>query len=175
MVAVGNDGLIAEFDGDAWSVVVAASTPAPDLVTVHCKSSGECPALAADGTALRRSAAAAAWEAIDSLPDDGVNSLWAADDGDWFAGSSGLNAGAWRYDGDSWTLAADLDEVRGLGGTSATDMFVVSTAGLLHFDGVQFSPVRTGAPILRMAVSATTVFLSEATGVLLRLERLDTW
>jgi len=110
----------------------------------------------------------------DIWADISIGGAWGSSFSDIFvAGTHGNDGGSeedgyddgyiWRYDGANWRMSASAPRgLKGVWGTSASDVFAVGVAGLiLHYDGSSWSPMPSGATTSLNVVwgsSSTDVF-----------------
>lgn len=128
--AVGDNGLVIHFDGDAWSVMTTSVNARLNDVW-----GGDAPAVYAAGTEVSAAGGrvlkfdGASWTPMSARFDNGLNAIWAMGPVIFVGGDSGYLA---RYDGVSWSSLAPAPGTyawRDAWGVSATDAFFVGDGG----------------------------------------------
>jgi len=132
--AVG-DGLIAHWDGSAWSVVTPpAPSPMPVLFDVWGTGPADVWVAGEGGTLLWYDGSA--WTVVPSGTTETLRALWGSASNDVYA--VGDNGTILHFDGTSWTSETPPSSERldGVWGSSGSDVFAVGGAGtILHSDG----------------------------------------
>jgi hypothetical protein len=149
--AVGDDAIVARFDGTTWSRTIVGS---PFKAAVWGTSTSDVYALDTfelqhwDGTQ---------WSEIDLENGAGEGGLWgAAADDLWLV--TGRESPTY-YDGNSWTtIETDfIGDLAAIWGSSARDVWAVGSAGqIAHFDGDDWRSIshqQIGAPYLQQLVA----------------------
>ena len=149
--SVGYDGRILHYDGNSWTQMVSGT--AATLWDIHGVSSSNVYAVGRD---LVLHYDGSAWSDISPpLTNDWLECVWAASPTNIFVGSN--DERIWHYDGSNWTLHHSVERVagykpyiKGLWGTSATDMYAVvyrtalgTTDEVMHYDGNSWATIYT--------------------------------
>lgn len=80
------------------------------------------------------------WFEMGEWPDEGyVGSFWGTSVNDLFYEPATGPRTTYHYDGTTWSVSNISGEFTTLWGSSARDIFVVGTEGILHFDGADWS------------------------------------
>lgn len=149
VVAVGEQGAIVRYDGQAWVGVPQAATDA-DLHAVYTDGPGYALAAGEGGTIIRYDGAQ--WTQLDhQLTDAPLYGIWANKTGDLFAvGAAGTIL---HRRGVDWLLhSLDLPQptsvdLYAVSGRAADDVYVAGEAGTLaHFDGQSFTVLTPATP-----------------------------
>ncbi|QTA77907.1 CalX-like domain-containing protein [Desulfonema limicola] len=179
--AVGVSGIILHYDGTAWSALTDCLY-ASALVEIWARSVSDVFAGSfVSGTILHYDGAA--WTGTDSGADQ-VTGIWGSSASvDTFAvGYAGGALSVLHYDGLSWNFTDyDMGGDYGLNspiwGSSASDVFVLSSAGLAHYDGSTWEMMETGSGKNLSDIwgsSASDVFAVGDSGTILHYDGM-TW
>jgi hypothetical protein len=149
IIAVGDEGTIIHFDGNAWTP--RPPVTAQNLLAVHVFEDGSAVALGADGTVLVFDGLA--WRAVH----EGDPAVWvdafgfdAADV--FFAGYDDEGGVVQHLDGRTWTFPGQ--RLNGVWGLARDDVIVVGDFGACHhFDGGTWTPMTNGSILDLTAVA----------------------
>ncbi len=134
VIAVGNNGVIARFDGSQWLAMQSGTTRA--LYGVFVEPSGNAFAVGANGTALRLNLST--WSSTATGTGEALNGVWSSNGVAIAVGTTGT---ALRFDGTSWSALAPptSESLNAVSGTSPTDVIAVGSFGsILRFDGTSW-------------------------------------
>ncbi|HEX6373232.1 MAG TPA: hypothetical protein VF006_30185 [Longimicrobium sp.] len=141
--AVGSFGTIVHWDGAAWEEMDSGlGCGCQRLFGVWGSGPDDVWAVGDEGLILHYDGAQ--WVPGDTMPvDSWLTGVWGSGPNDVFAvGGGGY---IFHYDGSDWTqMTSGLEgvgEVLGVWGLSSTDVYAAATNGVLHYDGVAWSPV----------------------------------
>ncbi len=108
-------------------------------------------AVGANGRILRYNSGSDTWSAVSSGTNASLRGVWGSGNSPFFAvgaASDSFEAVILEWNGSSWT-PVELDPLPGLlaiDGSSSSDIFAVGGEGtVLHYDGVEWSPVDVGS------------------------------
>jgi hypothetical protein len=160
--------------GSAPDAVCATCTVAKPIIAIWGTSSTNVYAVGASGSIYHYNGSA--WSAMTSGTTQDLYSIFGFAANDIFA----VGGDVVHFDGTSWSkLAAPpgYPYYRTLWGTAADDLFVVTSQGLYHYDGSQWSPVRTYVDTQVDALDGTgdVVFMHDGAGNFIRLVRTIDW
>lgn len=146
VVAVTDEGEIAQFNGKSWSSAFSAEA---SLWSIWASGPNDIFAVGGDGTIIHYGGPSKGWAVMDS-PQTAftLNWVWGSGPNDVYAvGSEGTLL---RYNGASWSsiTTGTTADLYGVWGSSASDVYAVGTGGtVLHRDGAGWSELQTGTSV----------------------------
>jgi hypothetical protein len=147
--AVGADGMILHYDGQAWSTMTSGTFK--HLSGIWGSSPSDVFAVGEDGTILHYDGKS--WTTMDSSNTNWLYGIWGTSSKDVFVGGPKSNL---HYDGTTWNSSLSVtDWPNSLWGSSSSDVFAVCLGGvILHYDGTTWSSMLTA--MLPVTTTKTT-------------------
>lgn len=178
--AVGDSGEIIHYDGTAWSIMPTPSGAAQ--CAVWGSSSSDVFSVHPTGFVWHYNGSY--WSTMSLPPTCSFHGLWASSSSDYFA----VGGEIWHYNGTSWskmTSHGDFEWLHGVHGTSSSDVFAVGDvfpvgrnryrSTIIHYDGVNWSLMRTNTEVLLWSVwaSQSDVFAVGVGGTILHYRNVS--
>ncbi len=146
--AVGTGGAIVRWNGADWQLMDSGleddgcGCGPPGLYGVWGSGPSDVFAVGDGGIVARYDGAQ--WTAADTLPVEFLSGVWGTGPTDVFA--VGGDGGIFHFDGAEWTqmtsgLEGTGEYLNAVWGLSSTDVYAAASTGLLHYDGVDWTPV----------------------------------
>lgn len=167
--AVGDNGTVVAYDGTSWTPM--AVSPTPNLRAVWATSATDIWAAGDMGNVLHSTGGAFSSVTPGPATTASIGGIFGSNSGDfWVTADTSL----FRYQAGSWsqsTPSPAVSGLRGLWGTSGTDLYATGSAGtLLRFNSISWTPVDTGAASDLTAVvsSQNKLWVVGTSGTILR-------
>jgi hypothetical protein len=145
---------VLRFDGASWSVVEAdgSVTDGNGFARIWAQPGGATPKAYVSRSTLAGNfkyvvdACTASGCSVDLTVGEQLFGVWGFGSEVWAVGDGGTGLAAVHHGPGSWTTTKlDAERFTGIGGSSASDIWVVGEGELYHFDGVDWTPV-AGVP-----------------------------
>lgn len=165
--AVGDGGTVASYDGTTWTTQIA---PASNLRAVWASSAGDIWAVGDMGGVVHSTGSTFS-SVTGPSSTAALAGIWGSSSTDFWVTSDTV---LYRYQSGSWSMSTPSPAVsglRGLWGTGSTDLYATGAAGtLLHFNGISWSAVDTGAgsDLNAVMASASKLWVVGSGGTILR-------